>query len=240
LCIGKGILLSPPLSLSLFYFYLALPPFALSFSTLINFFISRHDPEDMDAPFTVTKTPLPLVKVTRPYFSVTVDSAAAGVVGQPIPHSITITNHTTLPQEFSLLIVPQQTPAPPPALTSSALTSSGSHPTTPTPTSPVVSTSLSASISGKGSQMRGHAPSISLPTPGISEVFLISGDRQTSFAIHPHSTHVIKHNLLPIVAGNHLRPHFQIISKRLLKELSQTKYDERYIFVRPYLNSPSQ
>eukprot|EP00026_Physarum_polycephalum_P006775 Phypoly_transcript_06827.p1 GENE.Phypoly_transcript_06827~~Phypoly_transcript_06827.p1 ORF type:complete len:364 (+),score=83.94 Phypoly_transcript_06827:83-1093(+) len=64
----------------------------------------RHDPEDADAPFTVTKTPLPLVKITRPYFSVAVDSAAAGVVGQPIPHTITITNHTTLPQEFTLLL----------------------------------------------------------------------------------------------------------------------------------------
>lgn len=61
--------------------------------------------------------------------------------------------------------------------------------------------------------------------------FLFSGDKETSFVIHPQSSHIIKHSLIPLVAGRQPLPHFQLISKRLNEELPQTK--QRYIFVNP-------
>jgi len=65
-----------------------------------------------------------------------------------------------------------------------------------------------------------------------TNAFLFSGDKQSTFSIHPHSSHTIKHNLLPTTAGRQPLPHFQVISKRLGKELPQTK-QTRYIFINP-------
>jgi len=204
-----------------------IPGDSFSFGHLVVYW-KRHDPTDIDAPFTITKSPLPQLKISRPYFSVAVDAMATGVVGEPISHSITISNHTSLPQDFSLLIIPQ-----------SLLQQQQQQPTQQLPQVPAIpSTPISPSpttnLKASSSQIMKPVPS--LPTPNISDVFLISGDRQTNFSIHPHSSYVIRHNLLPMVAGNHLRPHVQIISKRFNKELPQTRFDERFIFVRPNLN----
>jgi hypothetical protein len=65
-----------------------------------------------------------------------------------------------------------------------------------------------------------------------SSAFIFSGDRQATFSIHPHSFHIIKQNLLPLVAGKQQLPHIQIIPKRFNKELAQTK-QARYIFINP-------
>eukprot|EP01113_Clastostelium_recurvatum_P032267 TRINITY_DN4121_c0_g1_i2.p1 TRINITY_DN4121_c0_g1~~TRINITY_DN4121_c0_g1_i2.p1 ORF type:complete len:1196 (+),score=296.23 TRINITY_DN4121_c0_g1_i2:526-3588(+) len=50
--------------------------------------------------------PLPQLKVSRPSFSAEVDTPASGMVGVPLSHNITITNHTNLIQEFTLGITP--------------------------------------------------------------------------------------------------------------------------------------
>ncbi|EAL63853.1 DUF1683 family protein [Dictyostelium discoideum AX4] len=78
---------------------------------------------------------------------------------------------------------------------------------------------------------------INPPSYGNSDIpFFFSGDKQSTFSIHPDSTHEIKHILLPLVAGKLNLPHFKIISKRFNKELSKTKNTNNFIFVKPNLN----
>jgi len=63
--------------------------------------------------------------------------------------------------------------------------------------------------------------------------FLFSGEKQsTSFNIHPRSSYVLKHNLLPLSSGKQQLPYFQITSKRFQKELPQTK-QPHFIFINP-------
>jgi len=62
--------------------------------------------------------------------------------------------------------------------------------------------------------------------------FLFSGDKHCSFSIHGYSSFTLKHNLIPLIAGRQLLPHFQITSKRFSSELIQTK-QSRYIFISP-------
>ncbi|EGC32760.1 hypothetical protein DICPUDRAFT_155255 [Dictyostelium purpureum] len=82
---------------------------------------------------------------------------------------------------------------------------------------------------------------INSPSYGNSDMpFFFSGDKQSSFSIHPDSTHEIKHVLLPLVAGKLILPHFKIISKRFNKELAKTKNVNSFIFIKPNLEWISQ
>ncbi|PRP75617.1 hypothetical protein PROFUN_07983 [Planoprotostelium fungivorum] len=68
---------------------------------------------------------------------------------------------------------------------------------------------------------------------GDNGAFLFAGDKQlSSLSIHPHRSTVLRYNLLPLSAGRQPLPAIHITSKRLGKELPQTK-QPRYIFVSP-------
>ncbi|GAM28614.1 hypothetical protein SAMD00019534_117900 [Acytostelium subglobosum LB1] len=68
---------------------------------------------------------------------------------------------------------------------------------------------------------------------GCDSPFLFSGDKVSSFAIHPESIYEIKHVLVPLVAGKHPLPHFKISSKRFNKELPKTKNSNEFLFIKP-------
>ncbi|KYQ89761.1 DUF1683 family protein [Tieghemostelium lacteum] len=72
------------------------------------------------------------------------------------------------------------------------------------------------------------------PSYGSTDVpFFFSGEKVSSFMIHPECNHEIKHTLLPLVAGKHPLPHFKITSKRFNKELPKTKNTNNYLFIKP-------
>ncbi|KAF2077555.1 hypothetical protein CYY_001173 [Polysphondylium violaceum] len=76
---------------------------------------------------------------------------------------------------------------------------------------------------------------INPPSFGSSDIpFYFSGDRSSSFSVHPESTYEIKHILLPLVAGKHPLPHFKITSKRFNKELAKTQ-NANFLFIKPNL-----
>ncbi|EFA83918.1 DUF1683 family protein [Heterostelium album PN500] len=75
---------------------------------------------------------------------------------------------------------------------------------------------------------------------GSDSPFLFSGDKNSTFSIHPESTHEIKHVLLPLVAGKHPLPHFKIASKRFNKELPKTKNPNEFLFIKPNIGLDQQ
>jgi hypothetical protein len=72
----------------------------------------------------------------------------------------------------------------------------------------------------------------SLTVSDPTSAFLFSGEKQSSFFVQPHSAHLLKHNLIPLYPGRQQLPHFMVISKRIGKELLQTK-QQRFLFVNP-------
>jgi hypothetical protein len=124
-----------------------------------------------------------------------------GVLGEPIPHLITITNHTQVLQEFALVV-------------------------------------------------------------GQSENFLISGDKQLHFKVHPQTTFHLRHHLIPLALGRLCIPQFEIVPMQsssssttasstsssaissTASSLSTNLHDflvfkqQRYVFIKPITKPP--
>jgi len=167
-----------------------------------------------DVPLTNTKIPLPPVRVEHPIFSAVIHVPSIGVIGSVVTHTMQITNHSSILQDFTLLVSARNT-------------------------SRVARNSQNSSTIRGVSTSAVATSNTNLPLPGsptgtgmINDAYLISGDRQQTFTVLPQSTYTIYHQLLPIMAGNLPMPYFQVISKRYGKELPQTRNDESFLFVK--------
>lgn len=131
----------------------------------------------------ITQLPLPKVTVQQKLFTTTADVPSVGVLGELLPHTITVVNHTNSLQEFALVI-------------------------------------------------------------GHSSDFLIAGDKQLHFKVHPQCPFHIQHHLIPVTLGHVCLPPFEIVPMKTSPLTNNLMQDfvlfkqKRYVFIKPSTKLP--